>query len=247
MVQLIGTLALETSTDVGSVAVLDDADRVIGSRSWQREKSHSEFLTAALLACLTDAQLQPSELSQIAVDVGPGSFTGIRVAVNAARTLGFSLNKPLHVFNSLEVIAYGAQEVASQLALPILVLLSAQKNRLYMSQFELSSQQLVTLQGPSVVSFENVSTLLGQRPWLCVGPGYDEGFSSWNDKTCAQLHRSDKVSDTPSAINLAKMSVRRGEHDKMFWPQVQPLYLRPSEPEEKLRAGLLIDRSKLNE
>ena len=103
------TLALDTSTSQGGVAVLE-GERVLSRIVWSREKSHSEFLTPNIETCLRDAGLEVRALDRIAVGRGPGSFTGIRVAINAARALAYALSKPVFTFDTMEILAAGVSD-----------------------------------------------------------------------------------------------------------------------------------------
>ena len=95
-------LAFDTSTAQGAVAVLE-GERVLIERTWRREKSHSELLTAEIESTLIDAATEMSSVDAFAVGQGPGSFTGIRVAINAARALAYALQKPVYVFKTSEI------------------------------------------------------------------------------------------------------------------------------------------------
>src|SRR4026207_1298962 len=99
-------LALTTSTDKGSLAILKDGE-ILSVKSWEK-KTHSEVLTYNFNLALRSARLKPDALTAIAVDRGPGSFTGCRMAVNMARTLGYSLKIPLFATTSLNILAYEA-------------------------------------------------------------------------------------------------------------------------------------------
>lgn len=97
-------LAIETSTDYGSIAIGRGADLtgevVIGARS-----RHAESLLPALEFLLRTARMSRSDIRGIVVGAGPGSFTGVRVAAASARGLAAGLAVPLHAFSSLAALA----------------------------------------------------------------------------------------------------------------------------------------------
>ncbi|AZK46385.1 tRNA (adenosine(37)-N6)-threonylcarbamoyltransferase complex dimerization subunit type 1 TsaB [Paenibacillus lentus] len=115
-------LALDTSTSILSVAVMEDA-KLLAERNMKAERNHSAYLVTAIEEALAEAGLAKKELDGIAVGVGPGSYTGVRIAVTTAKTLAWSLQLPLSAVSSLAAIALGGfaagrGQVAEQFALP---------------------------------------------------------------------------------------------------------------------------------
>ena len=97
-------LAFDTATPFVTVALHDGEDVVAERRSEQRMK-HGEQLAPLIEAVLADAGIVRQDLTAIAVGVGPGPFTGLRVGLVTARTLGFVLEIPVYGVCSLDVIA----------------------------------------------------------------------------------------------------------------------------------------------
>src|SRR4051812_2307414 len=93
------TLAVATSGVYGSLAL---AGKQV---MWDKKAMHSELATVKLQELLALANLTLKNLTHIAVNVGPGSFTGIRVGINLARTLAYGLSLPVAPFNSLALLA----------------------------------------------------------------------------------------------------------------------------------------------
>ncbi len=100
-------LALDTSTAALTIALMRDG-QVIAERSTEAERNHSLRLLPDVQELLSAHGRKAADLSGIAVGHGPGSYTGIRVAVTAAKTLAWSLKLPLIGISSLEALAYGA-------------------------------------------------------------------------------------------------------------------------------------------
>ncbi|HQD40195.1 MAG TPA: tRNA (adenosine(37)-N6)-threonylcarbamoyltransferase complex dimerization subunit type 1 TsaB, partial [Bacillota bacterium] len=86
-------LALETATSTGSVALYSQS--LIGEYTLNIQRTHSERLMPAVVKILEDAQIKPKDLGAIAVSVGPGSFTGLRIGVITAKAMAWSLDVPL--------------------------------------------------------------------------------------------------------------------------------------------------------
>jgi tRNA threonylcarbamoyladenosine biosynthesis protein TsaB len=98
-------LALDTSTPAVTVAVAD-GDRVLAERSTVDARRHGELLAPSIRGVLEDAGLSRLDLTAVAVGVGPGPFTGLRVGLMTARTFGAVLELPVLGVCSLDVLAY---------------------------------------------------------------------------------------------------------------------------------------------
>jgi tRNA threonylcarbamoyladenosine biosynthesis protein TsaB len=137
-------LAIETSTDYGSIAIGRGADLtgevVIGARS-----RHAESLLPALEFLLRSARLSRSDLRGIVVGAGPGSFTGVRVAAATARGLAAGLSIPLYAYSSLAGLAL---EQATQG--PVCSVFDARRGEVYAACYERAGRgdQLHTLIEP---------------------------------------------------------------------------------------------------
>ncbi|WP_125565631.1 tRNA (adenosine(37)-N6)-threonylcarbamoyltransferase complex dimerization subunit type 1 TsaB [Companilactobacillus insicii] len=97
-------LAFDTSNKPLSVAVVED-DKVLAHIESTEKKTHSVTLLPDIQSSLADANLSIDDIDRIAVADGPGSYTGVRIAVTVAKTLAFTLNKPLVGISSLQLLA----------------------------------------------------------------------------------------------------------------------------------------------
>ncbi|WP_338552954.1 tRNA (adenosine(37)-N6)-threonylcarbamoyltransferase complex dimerization subunit type 1 TsaB [Paenibacillus sp. KS-LC4] len=102
-------LAFDTSTAALAAAVIQ-GDRILGEIQSFAERNHSVYIITHLKQLLEDCGVSRDALGGIAVGGGPGSYTGMRIAVTAAKTLAWAWDKPLVALSSLEAIAYGACE-----------------------------------------------------------------------------------------------------------------------------------------
>lgn len=99
-------LAFDTSTSSLAVAVMENG-KVLAERNIHAERNHSAYLVEAIGEALAAAGVAKAELDGIAVGVGPGSYTGARIAVTTAKTLAWALSLPVYGVSSLEAIALG--------------------------------------------------------------------------------------------------------------------------------------------
>ncbi len=219
-------LAIECSTKVASVA-LAEGHQVLGELSNDQPKSHSEFLNPAIANLFIQSQRKISEVGLVAVDPGPGSFTGARVAVSVARTIAFIQKCPVFTLPSLHLLH--AQTTGDCLAL-----INAYKNMLFVSL----RQKDRAATPAEVIPVDGLETYLSQlgmkNPVRCVGDGYDAYASEFSSTLKTKLFRDTALADHPSASLLAVLAQKSGTQT-LDWKSVIPLYLRSSAAEENLK------------
>lgn len=229
-------LAFDTSTAQGSVAVWSES-QLLSEKIWRRAHSHSELLTAEIENGLLESQLKMSDVDALAVGQGPGSFTGIRVAINAARALAYALKKKVYVFETSETLV----QPVLRLELPVLTIINAQKNSFFVSRFKnVTKDGAVQWQRTRETSFTTLPELelLLNEPHLCIGDGCLEAELALGPEAKLNWIRDASVSDFPLASSLARLAILPSKNAQPSdWNAVQPLYLRASGAEEKLREG----------
>lgn len=99
-------LAFDTSTSSLAVAVMEDG-KLLAERNVRAERNHSAYLVGAIGDALAAAGIAKAALDGVAVGVGPGSYTGARIAVTTAKTLAWALHLPVYGLSSLEALAWG--------------------------------------------------------------------------------------------------------------------------------------------
>jgi tRNA threonylcarbamoyladenosine biosynthesis protein TsaB len=210
-------LALESAISVCSVAVCDGLGRVLGHRRGERATDQADRLIELIDAVLRGAGFDYDAVDVIAVNHGPGSFTGVRAGVAAARGLALAAARPVVAVNTLEVLAaaLGPQPSGS-----VVAVLDARRGQVYMQTFD---HRLGALGAPQAVAPAD-GTLAGVAPPLhLVGNG-------------AALLRAalpggvPVVSESaePDALYVASRAISRlaaGERP-VAGSAVQPLYLR---------------------
>lgn len=106
-------LALDTSTSSMTVALLRQGKRIAQVNS-KAERNHSIHLLPTVQKLLREQGYRSSDLESVAVGNGPGSYTGVRIAVTAAKTFSWSLDIPLLSVSSLEALALGANRLGNE-------------------------------------------------------------------------------------------------------------------------------------
>jgi tRNA threonylcarbamoyl adenosine modification protein YeaZ len=162
-------LAFDTSSAAVTVAVADPSTgRVLASSATVDALRHGELLAPAIRSALTDSGLRPDELSRIAVGVGPGPFTGLRVGLMTARTMADVLGVDLAGVCSLDVLA--AQSGAPG---PVAVLTDARRKEVYWALYGApdADGRRHRLEGPAVDKPAAIAHLLSPGELAVVGRG----------------------------------------------------------------------------
>jgi tRNA threonylcarbamoyladenosine biosynthesis protein TsaB len=128
---LVKILALDTSTPLCGVCVLDTSTGAVAVRR-QQVTTHSDRLLALVAESLAEAGLSPTDLRGVACGAGPGSFTGLRIGAATAKGLCFALGIPLVMVSSLAALAQAAAPRAEG---PVLACLDAAQGRVYARLF----------------------------------------------------------------------------------------------------------------
>lgn len=162
-------LGIETATRVCGAAVAAEG-RVLAD-AWEESRNiHAERLMSLIEQALAAAGLDLDALQAIAVSEGPGSFTGLRVGVSAAKGLAYATGKPLAGVPTLLALA---ERAARASAVPegglIVPLLDARREEVYYQEFRRENGAAVPLGEPLAAQISEVWTRLGERQVLLTG------------------------------------------------------------------------------
>ena len=127
-------LAIDTALEACSVAVLDTARADLRvQESLPMQRGHAEALMPLVAQILQSAQLDFTDLDRIAVTTGPGSFTGLRVGIAAARGIALATGKPAVGLSTLA--AFAAPFIAADDSLPVVAAIDARHDHVYLQVF----------------------------------------------------------------------------------------------------------------
>lgn len=142
-------LAIDTSTKIMGVAILKN-EVIIGEVVTNVKQGQSERLMPAITKLMKDVQLDPSELNQIVVAQGPGSYTGVRIGITTAKSLAWALNIPIIGVSSIDVLAYQGRFFDSI----ICPFFDARRGNIYTNAYKWENGQFVSLQSEINISME---------------------------------------------------------------------------------------------
>lgn len=246
-------LAMETSTQLGSVCLLEN-NQLLSERRSENQRAHSDFLNQGIEDILAENSLTLKDIDLFATGIGPGSFTGIRIALNAAKTFSYIFKKPLVAVDSLTLLAYGSSHGSSagsesnaEKNRTVLTLINAYKNMTYTSLYRFDNSNWIQLREAEAVGVRGLSEWLSASPSTkdltslqVLGDGYRTYLPFFEPSLLEKMVRlGDSSLDFPLASTLGQLAysmfVRKQTID---WNLLKPLYIRASEAEETKR-GLL--------
>lgn len=210
-------LAIETSTELASVAILH------GDQVYAREaagvSTHSQTVLPMVQSVLAQAGLTLAQCDAIAFGSGPGSFTGVRTACGVVQGLAFAANLPVLPIVTLAAMALRCQQETS--ASDILAVLDARMGEVYWAQYRFDRQVWQTVVAPSLSAPSEVVT---QGEVIACGNGLAAYATAFATQTFAQSARS---AIQPHAKEIALLARLAYIHGQAIAPNsAQPFYLR---------------------
>ena len=234
-------LAVDTSSPQGSLVLwkqgpCDSGGQLLCSKEWIKKRSHSEVITSAAEELLHQNNLKWKDLSALVTGVGPGSFTGVRVAINFVRSLGYALNIPIFTVNSLKLLAI--PHITQKT--PVLCMVNAYKNLIYSASYRMSDENFIVEEmSPSAISAIQLEEKI-KTPHLVVGDGWSLFQPQFSDLWLKFIKYDSQLEIYPHAKNILDLPPDDLDiNSPKDWKNINPLYIRDSEAEEKLRTGLL--------
>ena len=131
-------LAIETSSALGSVAI-GRGHSALGTVRFTQPRAHAAEFLPSIDALCREHNVQPDEIAHVYVSSGPGSFTGLRIGITAARTLALAVGARIVALPTLEVIAQNALDLPDPPP-RVCVILDAKRARVYTATFALGTE-----------------------------------------------------------------------------------------------------------
>ena len=222
-------LGVESATLSGGVALLD-SDRLLGEITLNIAITHSERLMSAVDRLLADCGLAPADLDGLAVSVGPGSFTGLRVGIATVKALAMALDLPVAAVPTLDALASRLPFADA----PVCPILDARKGEVYLSLYRWRDGGMAREWDYLALPPELAAARL-DAPVILLGDGI-EACRPWLDRLGAEARVAPAAQRMPSAASVAvlgRAALSAGEG--VGADSLAPLYLRPSEAELKAR------------
>ena len=215
-------LGIETATEQVSVAI-GGHEGVLGMFEVCRGRRHAETLTPAIDFLCVQADIELSEISVVAVDVGPGLFTGMRVGLAAGKALAHALRVPMIGMSSLDLLAFPLRHSDRTIA----AVIDARRGELFYALYRTVPGGVQRVTEPRC---GRVDDFIGDvmprgHDVVCVG----DGALRYRDEIESELRCdiAEQYLSRPSAAPLVQLAHARALREEWVNPwEIQPLYLR---------------------
>jgi tRNA threonylcarbamoyl adenosine modification protein YeaZ len=168
-------LAIDTALESCSAAVLDTArSAIIASEQIEMVRGHAEALMPLIARTMDRAQLDFKDIDRIAVTVGPGSFTGLRVGIAAARGIALASGKPAVGLSTLA--AYAAPYIAADNTRPVVAAIDARHEHVYFQVFAPGGRSLVS---PRIAPLRDALRVASTGAPRLIGTGAKMLAAAW--------------------------------------------------------------------
>ena len=223
-------LGIDTSTMAANVAVLED-DKLICEYTINTKKTHSQKLMPMIENMLKLSDIDIKDIDAIAICVGPGYFTGLRIGMATAKAMAHVNNIPLIGVNSLEILGANMDLCNRN----ICSILDAQRNQVYMNKYILKDDKITELEEISIKPIDELLEEISSsnEDWVLVG----EAVYKYKEK----IEEISNITIPSPANNITKAStlcfVARDKmlaNDQVYnCYNINPMYIRKSQAEEQ--------------
>ncbi len=218
-------LCIETGTDICSVGIAKDGE-VISLRESSQGKDHASKVALFAQELFEELELEPSDIDAVAVGMGPGSYTGLRIGVSFAKGLCYALGKPLIGVGSLSMLVQLARQNYETSLLEVddwdkarlCPMIDARRMEVYTQVFD-SQGVAINEVSAEIIDEESFSAYRDGASMLIFGNGAA--------KCCEVLPWAHLIDISPSAVGLASLAqakFERGEFEDIAY--FEPFYLK---------------------
>ncbi|MFR9524396.1 MAG: tRNA (adenosine(37)-N6)-threonylcarbamoyltransferase complex dimerization subunit type 1 TsaB [Rikenellaceae bacterium] len=218
-------LCIETGTDICSVGIAKDG-QMISLRESDQGKDHASKVALFAEELFEQLELEPSDIDAVAVGMGPGSYTGLRIGVSFAKGICYALGKPLIAVGSLEMMTQIAIEdhqtsilaVEDWAHVRLCPMIDARRMEVYTQVFDSNGSALSAVSA-QIIDPESLSEYNDGTPFLIFGNGAA--------KCCEALPWAQYIEVKPSAAGLGRKAHEkfdRGEFEQIAY--FEPFYLK---------------------
>ena len=221
-------LAVETSSSIGSIALMSDGILVAERQLGIAGPRHAQTLVPELDGLLKELSLKADAIDAVAVSIGPGSFTGLRVGLVFAKTLAWLNNAPLIAVDTLRAIAQQTPD-AEQI---VTAVCDAQRGELFAASYELDEETGLRRRCHNIRVMQVSELTTGQA---VIGPLP----TKLRDRVVSEFPMCPEADGMPKASTIARIGTDMHRRSEFSKPEsLEPVYVRVSYAEEKRPAAV---------
>lgn len=219
-------LAIDTALEACAAAVLDTEHGKVASETLPMVRGHAEALIPLIGRVMRQADLTYAALDRIAVTTGPGSFTGLRVGISAARGIALASGKP--AFGVTTLAAFAAPRLAEDDKTAVAVAIDARHQHVYLQVFGPGGRTTVA---PRIASLADAVSAAARGPVRLVGTAADMVAGAWPAGEPPPVSVDDRRA--PDVVWVGRLGVAATEEAGA----PKPLYLRApdAQPQDAAR------------
>ena len=221
-------LAIDTSTNVGTAGLYSSETGLVGEITINIKRTHSENIMTAIDSLLKLTEKNIQDIDKIAVSIGPGSFTGIRIGVAAAKGLAYSMGKPIAAVNELDATAFGAAETDCE----IIPIIDARKERGYYCCYKYENGKIIRTEEYGVGEIREYLENKKDKKVLFLGDGAIKYSALIKEIMGDNAKFAMKSLSLPRAAVIAEMAV--DTEDNLY--TLEPFYLSKAQAEREKEA-----------
>jgi tRNA threonylcarbamoyladenosine biosynthesis protein TsaB len=214
-------LAIETATDVSSVALFEGG-LLVALQENHANRTHARLVTVMIDRMLQDLELKPSDLSAVAVAKGPGSYTGLRVGVSVAKGLCMALDIPLLSVGSLEALAWSVTDLAQAIDARVCAMIDARRMEVFAQSFD-SHANALGVPEAQIIEPGAYAAALRDHKLISVGDGAEKCRAILSEQPQA-IVLGGRLSSAAHMGVLAQRRLLAGEHEDLV--TFEPFYLK---------------------
>lgn len=221
-------LGIDTSSQATSIAIIED-EKLICEYTVNTKKTHSQKLMPMIENIISMSDLNIKDIDAIAICIGPGSFTGLRISMATAKAISHVNKLPIVAVDSLESLAFNMNLCDKT----ICSILDAQRNQVYTGKYKFENREFKTVEEIKVITIDELIEELSNKEeeFILVGEAcnlyMDKLKTVENIQVASASHNVSKASSLCS-LGLIKYNNSKDIHDCYT---INPMYIRKSQAE----------------
>ncbi len=222
-------LGVDTSTDILGLAITED-DNLICEARYLIRRAHAERLVAAIGKLLAESRLKLDDLDGIAISIGPGSFTGLRIGLAAIKGMIFDKDVAVAGVSSLEVFAHCGRFWEGK----IRPLIRAQADEAYSAVYRFEADKLVTIIEPELISMNDLESVVEEKTLLIIS-----GFKNYQEYLTPKVRSLARIASPQDSLisgftvaRLGWQKFKQGHTESI--DKLEPFYLKEFKAKKKV-------------